>query len=68
LVIFSTAAIGLAAWWLIPGLPLPAALVLGAVVAPPDAVAAIAVGRRLGLPRRVMTILAGRAWSTTRRR
>ena len=59
LVIFSTAAIGLAAWWLIPGLPLPAALVLGAVVAPPDAVAAIAVGRRLGLPRRVMTILAG---------
>ncbi|HEX4248289.1 MAG TPA: Na+/H+ antiporter [Pseudonocardia sp.] len=59
LVIFSTAAIGLAAWWLIPGLPLAAALVLGAVVAPPDAVAAIAVGRRLGLPRRIMTILAG---------
>jgi len=59
LVIFSTAVIGLAAWWLIPGLPLPAALVLGAVVAPPDAVAAIAVGRRLGLPRRVMTVLAG---------
>ena len=59
LVIFSTAAIGLAAWWLIPGLPLPAALVLGAVVAPPDAVAAIAVGRKLGLPRRVMTVLAG---------
>jgi CPA1 family monovalent cation:H+ antiporter len=59
LVIFSTVTIGLAAWWLIPGLSLPAGLVLGAVVAPPDAVAAIAVGRRLGLPRRVMTILAG---------
>jgi Na+/H+ antiporter len=59
LVIFSTVAIGLAAWWLIPGLPLAAALVLGAVVAPPDAVAALAVGRRLGLPRRTMTILAG---------
>jgi CPA1 family monovalent cation:H+ antiporter len=59
LVIFSTAVIGLAAWWLIPGLPLAAGLVLGAVVAPPDAVAAIAVGRRLGLPRRVMTVLAG---------
>ncbi|GEA83347.1 MAG: cation:proton antiporter [Cellulomonas sp.] len=36
-----------------------AALVLGAVVAPPDAVAAAAVGRRLGLPRRVMTLLSG---------
>lgn len=59
LVIFTTAAVGLVAWWLIPGLPLVAALVLGAVVAPPDAVAAIAVGRRLGLPRRMMTILAG---------
>jgi monovalent cation/hydrogen antiporter len=33
--------------------------VLGAVVAPPDAVAATAVGRRLGLPRRIMTILGG---------
>ncbi|WP_028925579.1 Na+/H+ antiporter [Pseudonocardia acaciae] len=59
LVIFTTAAVGVAAWWLIPGLPLPAALVLGAVVAPPDAVAAVTVGRQLGLPRRVMTVLAG---------
>ena len=39
--------------------PFAAALVLGAVVAPPDAVAAAAVGRRLGLPRRVMTLLSG---------
>ncbi|HEY1969170.1 MAG TPA: Na+/H+ antiporter [Pseudonocardia sp.] len=59
LVIFSTIAVGLVAWWVVPGLPLPAGLVLGAVVAPPDAVAAIAVGRRLGLPRQMMTILAG---------
>jgi CPA1 family monovalent cation:H+ antiporter len=59
LVLFTTAAVGLAAWWLVPGLPLASALVLGAVVSPPDAVAATAVGRRLGLPRRVMTILAG---------
>src|SRR4051812_4109653 len=59
LVLVTTAAVGLVAWWLVPGLPLPAALVLGAVVAPPDAVAAAAVGRRLGLPRRVMTILGG---------
>src|SRR4051794_37632697 len=55
----ATVVVGLAAWWRVPGLPLPSALVLGAVVAPPDAVAATAVGRRLGLPRRVMTILGG---------
>ncbi|MGH3914250.1 MAG: Na+/H+ antiporter, partial [Pseudonocardiaceae bacterium] len=59
LVLFTTACVGLVAWWLVPGLPLPAALVLGAVVAPPDAVAAVAIGRRLGLPRRMMTVLAG---------
>lgn len=63
LVLFSTAAVGLVAWWVLPelGLPLPltSALVLGAVVAPPDAVSAMAVGRRLGLPRRIMTILGG---------
>ncbi len=59
LVLFTTGCVGLVAWWLMPGLPLPAALVLGAVVAPPDAVAAVAIGRRLGLPRRMMTVLAG---------
>lgn len=59
LVLFTTAVVGLAAWCLVPELPLAAALVLGAVVAPPDAVAATAVGRRLGLPRRLMTILGG---------
>ena len=59
LVLFTTVVVGLAAWWLVPGLPLAAAFVLGAVVAPPDAVAAAAVGRRLGLPRRIMTILGG---------
>jgi Na+/H+ antiporter len=59
LVAFTALVVGLVAWWVVPGLPLPAALVLGAVVAPPDAVSALAVGRRLGLPRRVMTILGG---------
>src|SRR3954453_267044 len=59
LVLVTTAVVGLAAWWLGPGLPLTSALVLGAVVSPPDAVAATAVGRRLGLPPRVMTILGG---------
>ncbi len=59
LVLFTTGAVGLVAWWLVPGLPLAAALALGAVVAPPDAVSAVVIGRRLGLPRRVMTVLAG---------
>ncbi|HEY0640256.1 MAG TPA: Na+/H+ antiporter [Pseudonocardiaceae bacterium] len=59
LVLFTTVAVGFAAHWLVPELPLAAALALGAVVSPPDAVAAVAVGRRLGLPRRVMTMLTG---------
>jgi CPA1 family monovalent cation:H+ antiporter len=59
LVLFTTVCAGLLAWWLVPALPLPAALALGAVVAPPDAVSAVAVARRLGLPRRVMTVLGG---------
>ncbi|MFW0797069.1 sodium:proton antiporter [Gordonia sp. CPCC 205515] len=35
------------------------ALLLGAIVAPPDAVTAVAIGRKLGLPKRLMTILTG---------
>jgi CPA1 family monovalent cation:H+ antiporter len=42
-----------------PGLPWGAAIALGAVVAPPDAVAATAVARRIGLPRTVVTLLEG---------
>ncbi|MFC4943264.1 Na+/H+ antiporter [Pseudonocardia sp. GCM10023141] len=56
---FTALVVGLVAWWFVPGLNLATGLVLGAVVAPPDAVSALAVGRRLGLPRRVMTILGG---------
>ncbi|MFI1028219.1 Na+/H+ antiporter [Streptomyces sp. NPDC020951] len=58
-VLFATFAVGWAAYLLVPGLPLTAALVLGAVVAPPDAVAATAVARRVGLPSRITTILQG---------
>lgn len=58
-VLFATLVVGWAAYLLVPGLPLTAALVLGAVVAPPDAVAATAVARRVGLPSRVTTILQG---------
>jgi monovalent cation/hydrogen antiporter len=57
LVVFSTVVVGWVAWLLLPGVALAAALALGAVVAPPDAVAAAALGRRLGLPRRVATLL-----------
>ncbi|MEV8090192.1 Na+/H+ antiporter [Streptomyces nigra] len=58
-VLFATVVVGYAAYLLVPGLPLTAALVLGAVVAPPDAVAATAVARRVGLPSRITTILQG---------
>ncbi|MGY1497660.1 Na+/H+ antiporter [Streptomyces sp. QTS52] len=58
-VLFATLVVGWAAYLIVPGLPLTAALVLGAVVAPPDAVAATAIARRVGLPSRVTTILQG---------
>ncbi|MGW0881062.1 Na+/H+ antiporter [Streptomyces sp. NPDC002671] len=58
-VLFATFVVGWAAYAVVPGLPLPAALVLGAVVAPTDAVAATAIARRVGLPSRITTILQG---------
>ncbi|MBY6538255.1 Na+/H+ antiporter [Rhodococcus sp. BP-349] len=59
LVVVTTVSVGYFSYWLVPELTLGAALVLGAVVAPPDAVAAVAVGRKLGLPARMMAILTG---------
>ncbi len=59
LIIFTTVGIGGLVHVLIPGIGWPAALAIGAVVAPPDAVAATAIGRRIGLPRRIVTILEG---------
>lgn len=58
LVVFTTVCVGLVAHWLLP-IPLWAGLAIGAVVAPPDAVAATAIARRVGMPRRVVTILEG---------
>ncbi|AQA03816.1 Na+/H+ antiporter [Mycobacterium sp. MS1601] len=55
----TTFAVGVVAYELVPDLTLAAALTLGAIVAPPDAVSATAIGRRLGLPRRMMTLLGG---------
>ena len=59
LVIATTLAVGAAAHALLPGIGWPAALALGAIVSPPDAVAATAIARRLGLPHRVVAILEG---------
>lgn len=58
LVLVTTAAVGLVVWWLLP-IGLAAALAIGAVVAPPDAVAATAIAKRVGLPRPLVTILEG---------
>ncbi|MFJ6371961.1 Na+/H+ antiporter [Streptomyces virginiae] len=58
-VLFATLVVGYAAYALVPGLSVPVALVLGAVIAPPDAVAATAIARKLKLPNRVTTILQG---------
>jgi Na+/H+ antiporter len=59
LILFTTAGVGLVVHWLVPSVGWPAAFAIGAVVAPPDAVAATAIGRRIGLPRRIVTILEG---------
>lgn len=59
LVVVTALVVGLVVHLLLPDLPFASALVLGAVVAPPDAVTAVAIGRRLGLPRRVMAVLTG---------
>ncbi|UPY37634.1 Na+/H+ antiporter [Sediminicoccus sp. KRV36] len=58
-VIFTAFLIGLVARLLIPEMPWAAAIALGAILAPPDAVAAAAVLQRLNLPRRIVTVLEG---------
>lgn len=55
----TVAAVALVARWLVPDLPWPAAIALGAIVAPPDAAAATAVLRQLRPPHRVLVILEG---------
>ncbi|MBX6745639.1 MAG: cation:proton antiporter, partial [Acetobacteraceae bacterium] len=58
-VLFTALCMGVAARLLLPDLPWAAALAFGAIVAPPDAVAAAAVLQRLHLPRRLVTVLEG---------
>jgi Na+/H+ antiporter len=59
LVIVTTVAVGVVTWWIVPGAGLAAAFALGAVVAPPDAVAATTIARKVGMPRRIVSILEG---------
>jgi monovalent cation/hydrogen antiporter len=59
LVAFTTVGVAVTAYYVIPAVTWPAAFALGAVVAPPDAVSATAIARRIGIPRRIVTILEG---------
>lgn len=59
LVLASMVALAALAHWVVPGVPWGAAFVLGALLAPPDPVAATGVIERVGLPTRLTTILQG---------
>src|SRR5882672_8703201 len=57
-VIFTAFSVAAATHYLI-GLPWTIGFLLGAIVAPPDAVAPLAIARRLGTPRRILVVLEG---------
>lgn len=59
LVLFTIVVIAVIAHRIVPGMPWAAAFALGAIVSPPDAIAATAVIRRLSVPRRIEAILEG---------
>jgi Na+/H+ antiporter len=59
LVLATTLTIAWIAHMIVPALPWAAAFALGAIVSPPDAIAATAIIRRLGVPHRIETILEG---------
>jgi Na+/H+ antiporter len=59
LVMFTAFITGVLLHLLLPQVPLAGCVALGAVVAPPDAVSATAIARRIGLPRRLVTLLEG---------
>ena len=58
LVLFTTIAVAYLANYFM-NLPLAAGFVLGAIISPPDAIAATAIAQRLSVPRRIVTILEG---------
>src|ERR1700729_3083422 len=57
-VVFTTCAVAAIVHWLL-GMPWAIGFLLGAIVAPPDAVAPLAIVRRLGVPRRLVVVLEG---------
>ena len=59
LVLFTASTVALVAHAFVPVLGWAGAFALGGIVAPPDAVAATAIFQRLGVPRRIVTILEG---------
>ncbi len=59
LVLFTTITIACVAHSIAPSLPWAAAFALGAIVSPPDAIAATSVIRRLSVPHRIETVLEG---------
>jgi len=59
LVIATTLIVGAALKFVVPEVPWAAAFVFGAIVSPPDAVAATAILSRLNIPRRIVTVLEG---------
>ncbi|HEY1729261.1 MAG TPA: Na+/H+ antiporter [Candidatus Baltobacteraceae bacterium] len=61
LVVFTTVMVAAIAHAVIAGISWPAAYVLGAIVAPTDAIAAEVISEDLSLPRRIMTIISGEA-------
>src|SRR5215831_10854698 len=58
LVLFTTVAVAYLAHYYMD-MPLAAGFVLGAIISPPDAIAATAIANRLNIPRRIVTILEG---------
>jgi CPA1 family monovalent cation:H+ antiporter len=59
LVLVTALLVGAGMHLLVPGVALAAGIALGAAVAPPDPVAALAIGRRAGLPPRLITLIEG---------
>ena len=59
LVLVTTATVAAVAHAVLPGMGWAEAIALGAIISPPDAVSATAIGKRLRIPRRVVTILEG---------
>jgi CPA1 family monovalent cation:H+ antiporter len=59
LVAFTVCGVALAVHWFLPGFDWRMGVVLGAVVAPTDAIAAASIAKRIGLPKRIVDILEG---------